>query len=444
VLEIIKTIFIAIGGPFILLIGLFIVFYTFKAANIDPAPVLYLGIALTPIWLPVVLTSLAFERWSWFIELKFIRYNGRSTLRLHLPQEVFKSPQAMEGVMNQIHNVQTPDNIMQTYLDGKQPLTFSFEIVSIGGEVRFYINCPTRKSKNAVEAQLYAHYPGIEVVEEPLDYSLEIPWDPDKYEYMSFHMAKREKQFLPIRTYIDYGLDKIPKEEEKFEPMAAMIEHLAKVKPHDRLWVQFLCIPHKKKGFKEGSPIPKADWTKEAIEYIEKILKRTKEEPGELGEPTRAPMLTAGERDDIAAIERNINKYGYETGIRWVYISPKGKFDGDIISPTIKTFAQYDFVKRNNIGVKWRTDYDYPKISDPSGRKRLNYKKAELEMYKLRYYYYQDRYNKADIMKVFSVEELATMFHLPGTSVVTPSLARIESNRKEAPTNLPTGVLTDI
>ncbi len=427
-----------------MLMGLAVVYFTFKTINIDAGPIFTLAFALTPIWLPIVLFNLAFERWSWFIELKFIRYNGRTTLRIHLPQEIFKSPQAMEGVMTQIHNVQSPDNIMQTYLDGKQPLTFSFELVSIGGEVRFYINCPTRKSKNAVEAQLYAHYPGVEVVEEPLDYTLEIPWDPTKYDYMAFHMGKKENQIFPIRTYIDYGLDKIPKEEEKFEPMAAMIEQLSKIKPYERLWIQILAIPHKKKAFKDGSLTPRPDWTKETIEYIEKTLKRTKEENAEPGENTRAPMLTAGERDDIAAMERNMNKFAYETGIRWIYITEKGKFDGDLMSPMLRTFSQHDFVKRNGIGARWRTDFDYNFISDRSGARKLNYKKAELEMYKLRYYYYQDRYGKADTMKVFSVEELASIYHLPGTSVVTPSLARIESNRKEAPSNLPTGNLADI
>lgn len=443
--EIFQVIFTAIGGPLVLLFGLGVIIYTFKFVGVDPAPALTLLVALTPIWLPFVVFNLAFERWMWFVWHKFSHYYGRTTLRIHLPQEVFKSPQAMEGVLTQIHNVQTPDNLMQTYLDGKNPLTYSLEIVSIGGEVRFYMNVPTKKTKNATEAQLYAYYPGVEVTEEELDYTAEIPWDPDKYEYMAFHMGKREDQIYSIKTYVDFELDKMPKEEEKFEPIAAMIEQLSKIRPHERLWIQFLIVPHVKKNFKNGSLSEHPDWTGKIDAKISEMLKRDKREDAEAEEKQeRAPMLTAGERDDIATMERHRGKYAYETFIRWILISPKGKFDGDWISPTIRTFAQYDMIRRNTIGVRWRTDFDYMKISDPSGRKVMHLKKDELFNYKIRYIYHQDKAHGADAPKIYSVEELATMFHLPGTSVVTPSLPRIESNRKEAPSNLPTGLGTAI
>jgi hypothetical protein len=42
-------------------------------------------------------------------------------------------------------------------------------------------------------------------------------------------------------------------------------------------------------------------------------------------------------------------------------------------------------------------------------------------------------------MQIMSVEELATIFHLPSSTVMTPGLARIPSTRKEAPPNLPIG-----
>lgn len=42
--------------------------------------------------------------------------------------------------------------------------------------------------------------------------------------------------------------------------------------------------------------------------------------------------------------------------------------------------------------------------------------------------------------QVMSTEELATMFHIPSSTVMTPGLSRIPSTRKEAPANLPTGI----
>jgi len=442
--DIFKAIFGATAGPLLLVLGFLIFSYTLSLMNIDAGPIFSVMVALTPIWLPLTLFYVSYDRWMFYVQYKFAASQGRSTLRINLPQEVFKSPEAMESVLAQIHNVSSPDNLMQTYIDGRHPLTYSFELVSTGGEVRFYINVPTKKTKNAVEAQLYAQYPGIEVIEEDIDYTDEIKWDPDKYEYMSFHMGKKESSVFPLKTYIDYGLDKIPKEEEKFEPMAPMLEQLGKLKPHERIWIQFLAVPHVKKNFKNGSFREIPTWEKEARLTIDKILKRDTRVETDPDSFERAPMLTMGERDNIAAMERNVSKYAYEVGIRWMYITEKGKFDGDVISPMIRSFSQYDVIGRNGIGVLWRTDFDYNFLSDRSGKLKLKLKKSELAYHKARYYYYRHRSDRKDAPKVFSVEELATIYHIPGSGVMTPSLPRITSARKEAPSNLPTGLQTKI
>jgi hypothetical protein len=335
---------------------------------------------------------------------------------------------------------------MQTYLDGKSPLTTSFELVSIGGEVRFYINVPTKKVKNAMESQLYAQYPGIEVIEEDMDYVDEVRWDPEKYDYMAFHVVKKEKDdVMPIKTYIDFGMDRLPKEEQKVEPMAAMLERLGKMQPHERVWIQFLCTPHIKKNFKNGSPFKEQPtWEKAAKAKINEMLKRDTRESTDPDTYERAPTLTMGERDTISAIERNVSKYAYEVGVRWIYITTKGRFDGDFISGLLRSFSSYDMIGRNGMGAAWRTDYNYKFFSDPSGQKIKKYKEGELAYYKSRYYYPRDHKGGADNPKVMSVEELATMFHIPGSSIVTPGLSRITSARKEAPSNLPTGLPSQI
>ncbi|MEZ4104544.1 MAG: hypothetical protein R3B60_04665 [Candidatus Paceibacterota bacterium] len=438
--DLFGSIFHSIAGPLLVFIGFFVMYKAMGVFGVDFSPIASIALALTPIWLPLTLFYITYDRWMWYVRLKFTIDNGRTTLRLHLPQEVLKSPEAMESVFTHIHNVQTPDNLMQSYIDGKHPLIFSFELVSIGGEIRFYINVPTKKTKNAVEAQLYAQYPGIEIVEEQFDYTDEVTWNPDKYEMMVFHMGKKENEVLPIKTYIDFGLDKMPKEEEKFEPMAAMIEQISKIKPYERVWVQFLVVPHTKKAFKNGYLVyKKPTWEGAAQAEVEKIMKRDKKTTTDQDTGEKQTNLTPLEREKVTAIERNVGKYAYETTIRWVYITETGKFDGDIIGPIIRTFAQYDIMNRNGVGVRWRTDFNYNFISDPSGRKKAYWKKEELMDYKLREYNIRDKRDYADKPKVMSAEELATMFHIPGSTVITPSMPRITSTRKEAPSNLPVG-----
>lgn len=444
--DLFKLIFGAMAGPVFIVLAIFLMYKAMSIFGVNFGPVASVMVALTPIWLPLALFFITFQRWMWYVNLKFALYTGRTTLRIHLPQEVFKSPEAMEGVLAQIHNSNSPDNLMQTYIDGKTPLAYSLELVSIGGEVRFYINVPTKKIKNAVEAYLYAYYPGIEVTEETFDYTDEITWDTDKYDYFSMHMCKSDKvnDFLPIKTYIDFGLDKIPKEEEKFEPMAAMLEVLSKFKPTDRLWIQFIILPHIKRTLKNGSLYETPTWTVRTQSWIKEKLKRDVKTGTDEDTQERAPMLTPGERDTLTAIERNVGKYAYEVGIRLMYIAEKGKLNGDMISPIIRSFSQYDMIGRNGVGPKWRTDFDYKFISDRSGARITAMKKQELHDYKTRYYEERDKKTKLDVTSVWSVEELATVYHIPGTSVVTPSLPRILSTRKEAPSNLPTGLPTTI
>lgn len=436
-----RTFFSSVAGPLFLVVGLFVMYKTFSLIGVKLSPVLSILIALSPIWLTLALFFTMHSKWMDYVRMKFLLFNGRTTLRIHLPQEVFKSPEAMESVMAQIHNVANPDNLMHTYLDGRHPLIYSFELVSIGGEVRFYVNVPTKKTKNAIEAQLYAQYPGIEVVEEELDYTDEIVWDTSKYEMISFHITKKEDQVFPIKTYIDFGLDKLPKEEQKFEPMASMIEQLGKAKSHERIWIQILCRPHAKKTFKTGYLKEKSTWEKSVQDKVNEILKRDTRVVVDKLENEKSPMLTIYEKEKIAAMERNVGKYAYETAIRVMYITQKGKFDGDILSPTLRTFAQYDILNRNGLGVRWRTDFDYNFFSDFTGKKKDKLKRVELIEYKLREYSTRDKRTRLDSPKVMSVEELATIFHIPGSSVVTPSLSRITSTRKEAPSNLPTGIV---
>ena len=147
-----------------------------------------------------------------------------------------------------------------------------------------------------------------------------------------------------------------------------------------------------------------------------------------------------GERDMVTAIERNISKLGYETAIRFLYAAPPDKFDGENITSIIRgMLASFTIIGRNEIGIRWRTDFDYKIFADFTGKRRPYYKRKELDYYKSRFYLPFAVESGADQMKVFSVEELATMWHIPGQSIATPGVSRVESLRRDAPSNLPTG-----
>jgi hypothetical protein len=430
-----------LGSSFVpVLLALCFVFMygVFNYIDVDIKPIISIVLLLSPIWLPLALAPLFFEYWMFYVQMKFAVKNGRTTLRIKLPPTVTKSPQAMEAFFTQAHNVNSSDNLFQTYIDGKHPLVLSFELVSIGGEVRFYINVPTIKSKDTIEAQLYAYYPGVEVVEEEIDYMGEVVWNPEEWTIMSFRHVKKEDQEFPIKTYIDFGMDKLPKEEEQIvDPMATIIEKIASIKPYERIWIQILCKSHKAKNIKTGHLRAVPSWDKKVYEKIDEMMGREKGKKVGPMETDEVPRLTMGERDTIAAMERNAGKFAFETAIRWMYITKPGKFDGNLIAPMIQAFGQYNMFKRNGFSLGWRTDYDYNMFRDRSGKKKLAMKKWELDHYKKRRYSV-DKWETANTaMKIMTTEELATIYHLPSNAVVTPGLTRITSNRGEAPSNLP-------
>lgn len=386
-----------------------------------------------PIWLPLLTFFLFFENWLYYVQKEFDIKQGRTTIEIKLPQDVFKSPEAMELVLIQMHQTAAPDNHMQTYIDGKHPPKYSLELVSRGGDVRFYINTPKKKFKNLIETQLYAQYPGIEVHELDIDYAAEVPWDTKKFAYFSLHFGLKKDDALPIKTYIEFGMDRLPKEEFKIDPITSLLEALGSIGPGEFFWVQILIDANREVTFKEGALRTSPNWKPAAEAYIKTIIEKANKRVS--SETLNMMNLSDGERETIKAIERSIGKNAYNTVIRGMYIAKKESFNpGERIGALITGWRAYDDLNRNAIGVKWRTDVDWP-WQDKHGHHVEHMKKQELNDYKRRSY---TVYGK-DTPKIMTVEELATIFHLPGKVALTPSLGRIPSKRAEAPANLPTG-----
>ncbi len=427
-------------GGFLFVLGLVILFFGLGFTDISQTQIFSITIALSPIWLTYLIFNLFYNKWMDKVGKSFALYNGRTTLRIKLPMEITKSPEAMEFVLAQIHNTANPDNLMQTYLQGKRPLTYSLELVSIGGDVRFYVNVPTRKIKMSFEANMYAQYPGVEVTEEAVDYAAEIPVGTKDWQYFSFHMGKKKNGEFPLKTYIEYGLDRMPDEEEKVDPITPTLEMLSSIGPDERVYIQYIIKPFRPDSFLNGQIMLGVgdSWEKDVHDEISKMMNRDPESRKALsdGQTEEMARLTTGERDKISIMERNASKYAYHTGIRWMYFARNDKFDADLVNPMIRTFSQFDMIGRNQIGVRWRTDAGYKNIVPGQLKQIEAWKKVEHKEFKTRIYYNK---NRADTMKIFTVEELATIFHLPGQVAVTPSLGRIGSKRGEAPNNLPTG-----
>jgi hypothetical protein len=410
------------------------------ALSVIPIPASrWLGIAFatSPLWLPYVLFFIFFKKWLGYVQLHFWLAQGRTTLELQFPQEIFKSPLAMEMVLTQMYQTASPDNHIQTYWDGKHPPTYGLEIVSDGGRVSFYINTPAKKFKNMWETHLYAQYPGIIVRELPVDYTAAVPWDPKRFLYFSIHYMLKKPDAYPIKTYIDYGLDQDPKEEFKIDPLAPVIETLGSIGLGEKMWIQILISAHRKEDFKVGSLTAKSDWKEAVQKEIDGIAQRDTKTKKGAAETEMAPRVTPKEKDTLIALERSLSKYAFNTKIRTMYIAESDKaLPGERIGPMVGFWRHLDDITRNSIGLIWRTDVNWPLWQDRSGKQRLHMKQEELHEYKLREY---EEKTPTDHGFIMTTEELATLFRPVGQTVTTPTLERVSSARSEPPANLPRG-----
>lgn len=312
---------------------------------------------------------------------------------------------------------------------------FSLELVSIEGKVHFFIW--TRKNlKNVVEAAIYSQYPDVEIVEAE-DYSLYMDFEKGKTSAWGCDFKLTKQDAYPIKTYIDYGLDKeATKEEQKVDPLSGLLEFLSAMGPGEQLWYQILIRQTRKERKKPGTLFGKRDWREEA----EALVKKLRDEARPELEQQRGDAFlgikewTPGQVDTIKAIERSITKLGFDCGIRGIYIAQNDAFVGPKIPAFIYSLRQFNSNTLNGFAItRWLAKFDYPWQDYKEIRQDWTRKKL-LDAYRRRSWFYPPYKTPSYVL---NTEELATIFHFPGGVVQAPGITRIASRRAEAPRNIP-------
>ena len=386
-----------------------------------------------PVWIPIVLITIAFDIWMNLKRREWIASQGSVLLEVKLPREQMKSPLAMELFLNHLHQT-SAGTLIDVYMKGRVRPWFSLELVSIGGAVKFFI-WMHKGFRARVEAQLYAQFPNIEI-HEAEDYSMSVKRNPEKLSigyFGQFTLTKPDA--YPIKTYVDYGLDKDPKEEFKIDPMVSVIEYLGSLKKGEQAWIQILIRGHAKEGLKLGRIVVKPDWKKDVEKEIAKILKEGRFTSAE-EKNVSGQHMSEGQKDLVKAIERTTGKLAFDTAIRAAYIAEKDAFNPANIGGVIGSITQFGSNALNGFRPSFGAGYDYP-WQDPFGKKKANNERELLEAYKRRSYFELPFKHIGGKPFILTTEEIATVFHFPGEVAGTPTLTRIPSKKAEAPANLP-------
>ncbi len=403
------------------------------------------AIYLSPFLLAIALADILWPLWLRYIRAKFSYGLKYTLLELKLPKDVFKSPLAMEVVLQGIHNTANGSTYAQ-YWKGEYRPYYSLEIASIEGQIKFFIWTEDRR-KIGVMSALYAQYPGIEV-SEAVDYTRAVHFDPDTMKVWAadykFTKDAKKGEHYPIRTYVDYGLLDDPKEEFKVDPLVPLLEFLGSVGPNQQVWVQFIVEAHIKDARKPGHLFKKTDlWRDQSEALIHKLMMRDpKTKVAGLKDEatgfTKLPSLTKGEQDIVTAIERRLSKQAFDVGMRAIYVAKKENFDtpfgiGGLIG-AVKHFSTEHMNGIKQDGDSWIAQFAGVPWEDYRNMRRNYNSDAVIKAFRRRSFFYPPFQGTPMVM---NSEELATLFHLPGSTAGTPTLARVPSKKGEAPSNLP-------
>lgn len=403
--------------------------------------VLGIVLVLLPIPILVLVAIIFWHHWVSYIRATFLNSQEMVLLRITPPRDIEKSPLAAELFLESLHQTGGEGNWYDKYWLGKTRACFSLEMVSIGGEVRFYLYTRKSLAKN-IETQLYGQYPTAEIKIAD-DYVYDVDHSTGDYAMWGSYMTLTAKDAYPIQTYVDFGLDKEKEESLKIDPMTPMVEFLGSVEEGHNVWVQWLIRAHKKEDTAHSKIVfwnpltwfEKQDtWQEEAKSEIKKIKEKSSPK-GEDGKPDISKSkLSEGDKDTIGALERSTSKYAFDVGIRIVYLSPKDDFNSENIGGILGSFKQYGSPNLNGFKPAGSTGFDYP-WQDITGKKVKRMKEGIFKAYANRGFFHPP-YKRGKPF-VLNTEELATMFHLPGLSVSTPSFKRVDSKKAEPPSNLP-------
>lgn len=413
------------------------------AAVYDPATVtstLAMIVALSPIWLPFLLGNILYVTWIHYVRYQFWFRRETALLEVQLPAEVLKSPAAMEIFLSSFWTTGSETTFLDRVLRGGFRSIWSLEIASNEGSIHFYIHGP-KIWVPAIEARIYGQFPDAKVFQVD-DYVSKVPFNLDQYDIWGMEMAKSKTGAIPIKTYVDFELDKNTDTPEiKMDPLTNLFEVMNNMGKDEYLWFQIILKAHrapdwygiyeKHDPYKDGADKEVKELMGRAAKRAKEVLKETDAEEGRI-----SALLTDGEKEIVKRIERGRTKNVFDAGLRAVYIAKKDKFKGITGGFLFRIFQVLTdpYSGQHLGGTRGMIRFDYP--WEDIGNWRENTIKRLLHFhFKHRAYFYVP-YDQVPVH--LNTEEVATLWHFPTSAVQTPGLNRVASKTSDAPTNLPT------
>lgn len=339
-----------------------------------------------------------------FLEIKVVKPT------LDQKVDIQSDPLAAEQLFSVIHGI---------LKEGIENNIFSFEIVVTNQKIKFIVVTP-RILENHICSQIYAQYPLAQITKID-DYALEI-LNYSNVKAGSLILGK--DQSIPILTFRDFEID----------PLSAITSALGQVREGEGLAIQLISKPvpdtWQMKGYDLVAKIRKKESSQQKSTSIFKLFVMTIAEiflhiirtilgisKIESAPKSAIPAITALSQSEealVMGIENKLTRMGFDCYIRIVSYANEAFDCEQNYNSCMATFKQFSRASLN--GFIEIPQKDITTFVDDFSSRRIS----------------------SEYSYILNTEELASIYHLPSSSVENPNISWAPIKLTEIPENLPT------
>lgn len=355
------------------------------------------------IWLPLVIILSILTWRNYRTEQQPVDTYDYVLLALEVPRDNDKKELSAEQLFSSLHGILR--NKQELQMVGGVQECFSFELASIGNQIRFYVRVP-KHLQSFIEGQIYAQYPAVQIHEAPKDYACTA----SSHSVTAVdELVLTDNDFLPIKTFQNFEVD----------PLAGITAAISKLdKSNEEIWVQIMARPIDN------------DWQRDSSRYIERLKSGSSVSFSFLGflwqlvealwQPPKGDLTTTkdlSERDQLRvkyAEEKSSQKLGYRVKIRLAYLGDDREAARIQLNAVASAFKQFNSTSLNGFKLAATPSFDHQALNTCVRR---------------------DFPQGSGF--ILNTEELASVFHLPHMNVETPNVVWASSKTAEPPATLP-------
>ena len=424
------------------------------------------------IFLTLVILTIIWKHWIDKNKKQYLSKQKYILLGINMPKDNEQGPEAVERFFVHLAGIREKFTWYEKNIQGKSQLNISLEMVSIEGQIQFFIHTPVQ-FRDLVESAIYTSYPSLEIFEENQDYTdnaLE-GFLEDKHNVWGADLKLVEQNPIPIKTYPEFE-HKLSKELK--DPLIDLLEVLGRLKASEQIWLQFIITPIDSELKEEGERLIKKillgkdikknpnniidmavlflmKFGQDAVEFIKEVLD-LHPTVDKFEDKEEKNISLSGDKRLIDAIQNKISKIAFESCIRMVYLADKEVFAKDRgITGTLGAFNAFRAIDLNSFEVSLVS-----RVAEKNwkGSKILEAQKQEvIKAYQKRAFKWRARVGIPKIIfkvknfltlpersapkSILNTEELATIYHFPVNMIKVSLIKKTSSKKAEPPLGLP-------